>query len=265
MSAAPVVSYSGNVPATELDDEKDHYEITQAEDVISKEATALPSDISREQRERILLQYGRKAEEDDIAPSRDVQMILDRIVGLSEDEALDILINAIEFHKIDPNFPSWTMRKLKALIQGYKACDMSEDDWLFDLKTEAAMLKYHSPYPEVRAVTDPFDDPEQPVETVRSYVLGLGFMAGATALNTFFAPRQPAITLAAIVMQLLLAPCGWAWAKVVPNWKFRFPFTKTVIQLNHGPWSYKEQCFATVLFTIVNGAGGAYGLFLVRE
>ena len=247
-----------------LDTKLGHEDITLAEYDETKPAM-LSGDVSREQRDRLIQLYGRKAEEDDIAPSRDVQMILDRVVEMSEEEALQILVEAIDFHKIDPNFPSWTMRKLKQLVQGYKACDMAEEDWSFDLKTEAAMLKYHSPYPEVRAVTDPFDDPNQPVETVRAYVLGIGFMAGATALNTFFAPRQPAISLAAIVMQLLLAPCGWFWARVVPNWSFTVPFIHKKVSLNLGPWTYKEQCFSTILFTIVNGAGGAYGLYLVRE
>ena len=65
------------------------------------------------------------------------------------------------------------MTKIRRLVQGYKAADMEESDWLFDLKTEAAILHYHSPYPEVRAVTDPFDDPSIPVETFRAYVLGM--------------------------------------------------------------------------------------------
>ena len=86
------------------------------------------------------------------------------------------------------------MAKMQLLLQGYKAADMEESDWLFELKTEAAMLKYHSPYPEVRSVTDPFDDVNAPVETIRAYVLGMCFMAGCTALNSFFSPRQPAIS-----------------------------------------------------------------------
>ncbi|KAJ8604187.1 hypothetical protein MRB53_041900 [Persea americana] len=48
----------------------------------------------------------------------------------------------------------------------------------------------------------------QQCETFRAYFLGLVFMGGATALNTFFSPRQPAITLMPNVLQLLLAPCG---------------------------------------------------------
>ena len=163
----------------------------------------------------------------------------------------------------DPNFPAYTMARMKLLVQGYKLADMEQSDWLFELKTEAAMLHYHSPYPEVRSVTDPFDDPTIPVETLRAYVLGMIFMAGATALNSFFSPRQPAISLNASVLQLLLAPCGLAWARVVPNWGISIRGRR--ISLNPGPWTYKEQMFSTIMFTIANGAGGTYYVYLVQK
>ena len=207
--------------------------------------------------------YGRKAEDDDIAPARDVQMILEKVIEMTDEEAMQVILDAIEFHKMDPNFPPWTMSKLRELVRGYKACDMSEDDWSFDIRTEASILKYHSPYPEVRSVTDPFDDPDSPCETFRAYVLGLIFMCGATGLNTFFSQRQPAISLSSLIMQLLLAPCGWFWARTVPDW--HIPLGKWRVPINNGPWTFKEQCFATVLFTIVHGAGSAQLLILVRK
>ena len=248
----------------ELDhDDKNLDEITPANDEKNNVTTLRNTNLTEEQRNQLRLRYGRKAEEDDIAPARDVQMMLDRIVEMNDDEALDVLVTAIENHRIDPNFPAWTMDKLKALVLGYKACDMSEDDWSFDVRTEAAILKYHSPYPEVRSVTDPFDDPNLPVETFRAYTLGLIFMAGATGLNTFFSQRQPAIGLSSLIMQLLLAPSGWFWAKVVPQWTIKLG--KWRIPINGGPWSFKEQCFATILFTIVNGAGSAQLLILTRR
>ena len=219
--------------------------------------------LSETQRQQLLARYGRKAEEDDIAPAKDVQMILDKVIAMDNEEALDVLVTAIEVHKADPNFPPWTMSKIRALIQGYKACDMSEEDWSFDIRTEAAILKYHSPYPEVRSVTDPFDDPDTPCETFRAYVLGIFFMCGSTCLNTFFSQRQPAISLSSLIMQLLVAPLGMAWAKVIPNWHIHLG--KKRIAINNGPWTYKEQCFSTILFTIVNGAGSAQLLILARE
>ena len=244
-------------------DEKNFDEISPATNEKGVDALRDPAHLTDAQKAQIRERYGRKAEEDDIAPAKDVQMILERVIEMTDDEALGIIVDAIEVHKIDPNFPPWTMDKLKYLVLGYKACDMSEDDWSFELRTEAAMLKYHSPYPEVRAVTDPFNDPTEPCETFRAYCLGLFFMLGATGLNTFFSQRQPAISLSASVMQLLLAPCGWAWSRVVPNWHIKLG--KWRIPINQGPWTFKEQSFATVLFTIVNGAGSAQILVLAQR
>jgi len=130
---------------------------------------------------------------------------------------------------------------------------MDRSDWDFDLKAEAAIIHYHSPYPEVRSVTDPFDDPNTSAETFRSYFLGMVWMAGITALNTFFSLRQPGIKINSTVVQLLLAPCGQFLAKVLPDWGFTFRGTRH--SLNPGPWSYKEQTFATIIFTIANSAG----------
>ena len=81
------------------------------------------------------------------------------------------------------------MKKVKYLLRGAKFNDLGETDWAEEVKTEAAVIYYHSPYPEIRSVTDPFDDPSIPCETSRAYFLGCIFMAGSTALSTFFTPR----------------------------------------------------------------------------
>lgn len=155
------------------------------------------------------------------------------------------------------------MTKIKRLVQGAKVTDMETSDWSFETRAEAALIKYHSPYPEVRSVTDPHDDPSIPVETIRAYFLGLVFMAGATALNTFFSPRQPTISINSNVLQLLLAPCGIFCAKVLPDWGFTFRGTR--VSLNPGPFSVKEQMFATIIFTVANSVGGTYYVYLVQK
>ena len=265
ISASPVEQ----VAHASYGDEKKE-EITAVDDHIEQiVASGNAQDITPEMRQKIVNYYGRKAEEDDIAPAADVTAILERIIEMGEEDALDIIVHSIEYHKDDPNFPDTTMTKIKLLALGYKEADMDPHDWMFDLKTEAAMLHYHSPYPEVRSVTDPFDDPEIPVETPRAYFLGMIFMGGATALNTFFSPRQPAISIGANVLQLLLAPCGIFLAKVLPDWTMTLPgkvpfFGGAKLALNPGPWSFKEQMFATVMFTIANNAGGTYYVYLVQ-
>lgn len=56
-----------------------------------------------------------------------------------------------------PNFqlPRW--RKLK-FIQGPKLSALDVEEYSLDPSTEVVIIHHHSPYPEVRAVTDPVDD-----------------------------------------------------------------------------------------------------------
>lgn len=227
------------------------------------------SEQTPEMRQKIIQYYGRKVEDDHLQPAADVTVILEKILAMSEEDALDIIVQAMEYHRNDPNFPYGLMERLHQLSLGYKGSDMEQDDWSFDLRTEAAMLHYHSPYPEVRSVTDPWDDPTIPVETPRAYILGMTFMAGSTALNTFFSPRQPSISLGSNVLQLLLAPCGMFMARVLPNWNWTVPnavplLGGSVARWNPGPWTYKEQMLATLCFAIASGAGGTYYVYLVQ-
>lgn len=88
-------------------------------------------------------------------------------------------------------------------------------------------------------------------------------MAASTAVNTFFSPRQPAISISATVLQLIIAPCGYAMAKVLPDWGLTI--FKTRISLNPGPWNYKEQVLATIIFSISNGPANTYYVYLVQQ
>ncbi|CAK7899875.1 oligopeptide transporter 2 [[Candida] anglica] len=124
-------------------------------------------------------------------------------------------------------------------------------DWPFQVKLEAALLAYHSPYPEVRAVTDPFDDPSLPCETLRAYIVGFIWNAIGTFINQFFAQRQPAISFTTAVAQLFLYPSGLLTQYIFPEYSFKL-FGLT-IDLNPGPWSYKEQMFSTIVFSVAGG------------
>lgn len=124
-------------------------------------------------------------------------------------------------------------------------------DWNLQLRTEAVMIAYHSPYPEVRSVTNPYDDYNLPVETFRVYVLGIIWSALGAFVNQFFAERQPNISLKASVVQLLLYPSGELMARILPHRKIKL--WKWTIDLNPGPWNYKEQMLATIFFSVSAG------------
>lgn len=214
-------------------------------------------------REKVASFYGRQTEDGRLAASANVAYILEKAASMTTEQAVEILKDAVEFHHDDPNFPSETMRRIKQLLQDPDTVGADRGDPGFDLKAEAAVIHYHSPYPEVRSVTTPGDDPSIPVETLRAYFLGLTLTAGCTALNTFFAPRQPSISIGALVMQLLLAPSGLFLSRVLPDWGFTVRGTRYT--LNPGPWSYKEQIFASIIFTIANTSPFVYYVFLVQR
>ena len=79
-------------------------------------------------RNKILQYYGRKAEDDNLAPAADVTVILEKILSMPEEDALDIIVNAMQYHQNDPNFPPGLMDKLHRLSLGYKGSDMEQDD-----------------------------------------------------------------------------------------------------------------------------------------
>ena len=126
-------------------DEKDEIRPTELENLTEKEAEGPQQANSADFRRRLVEQYGRRAEEEGIAPAADITAVLGIILDMSTEEATELAIRAMQVHQADNNFPSWTMEKLRRLVQGYKAADMDPDDWAFELKCEAAMIHYHSP------------------------------------------------------------------------------------------------------------------------
>lgn len=176
-------------------------------------------------------------------------------LGLSEQEALDIVSRAVIQHEDDLNFPEKDFEKLCQLSKGREANHMmSLDQYRQELLFNAAMIHYYSPYPEVRAVTDPYDDQFTPCNTFRAYFLGLTWALIGASVNTFFIPRLPRISLGSQVIQILVYPCGRALEKILPDKGFTWQGQR--YSLNPGPWSYKEQMFATIIFSVANG--GAY-------
>lgn len=210
--------------------------------------------------------------------------MLEKIGSMSLEEALDILRGYLEEHLGDVNIPSdeydfierlvshgeelappaanidGAMEKSEAIEASHEVNSFSgssEDrysihDWELQAKTEAGIIAYWSPYPEIRSVTDPYDDPNMPIETLRVYIVGLVWTCIGCFINTYFQDRQPAITLDPSVAQLFMYPSGVFMSYVLPKWKFKI--WKYTIDLNPGKWNYKEQMLATICFTISQGS-----------
>ncbi|GJN75641.1 hypothetical protein PLIIFM63780_009148 [Purpureocillium lilacinum] len=211
---------------------------------------------------RIMSRYGDQIPHEmmeTLAPNGEAEYILDKINNMSEDEAIAIITESLEFHSDDWNFPSDMRERMQKLLLGPKAYGEFYDR---DLRIDATMMKYSSPYPGVRAVASPIDD-EVPIETFRAYFLGIGWAIIGTFIATFFNSRFPGISLGSYVIQIFLFPCGKFLEKVLPDWGFTAFGSRHT--LNPGPWTFKEQMFATITYNIAIYTTNAYGMILVQR
>ena len=128
---------------------------------------------------------------EELAPNGEGDYILDKINTMSEEEALAIVQESVKFHADDWNFPSEMRERMKRLLQGPKLYGEFYDR---DLRIDATLMRYSSPYPGVRAVAELQDDQSIPIETIRAYFLGIGWAIIGTFMSTFFNSRFPSIS-----------------------------------------------------------------------
>lgn len=219
--------------------------------------------------------------------SKSSKYMMDKINGLQINEAIRILREALVEHNGDVNFlheDYHLIERLVALIPGDEAMkgaeiDRKEEeeissfknrsylhivDWNLQTRLEAALIAYHSPYPEIRAIVDPCDDPSMPAETLRVYVIGLFWTCVGSVINNFFVHRLPSIQLGLHTVQLLLLPSGKLWERA-------FPLNKTVrmfgkeVNINPGPWTYKEMMLTTIIYSCSAGTPYlVYNIFVMK-
>ncbi|KAK9243107.1 hypothetical protein V1506DRAFT_581263 [Lipomyces tetrasporus] len=174
--------------------------------------------------------------------------ILDKMRSLTLAESLTILEEAAEYYKEDVIFPDTMMQRIKILVQGEQNSGLEPYYYQLETRLQAALLKFHSPYPEVRAVVRPTDDPWTPCETFGAYAVGIFW---------------PSITLNATVLQVLIYPSGKFIAKALPQWTINVFGRK--LALNPGPWTFKEQMFVTIMTNVVGGSTNFFHYGLVMR
>lgn len=133
---------------------------------------------------RLLSEYTGSHEGESLPPGADFDRAVEAILTLSPDESVACLKEAQRIHARDLTFMDLTRNRIDFLLQGHTACDMTYDDWAYETCKLAGKIHNYSPYPEVRSVTLPYDDPEEPCETIRAWVLGMFWLIGVTVVNT---------------------------------------------------------------------------------
>lgn len=216
-----------------------------------------------------------------LAPNGEEEYILDKINNMTEEDAIAIVAESVEFHADDWNLGSDMRERMVKLLKGRKAYGEFYDR---DLRIDATMMRYSSPYPGVRAVAEPLDNSDVPVETIRAYFLGIAWAVIGNFMATFFNSRFPSIcrsnfsfvkflypstltdsyaALGGAVIQILLYPCGKFLTMVLPDWGVTIRGIRHT--LNPGPWTFKEQMFATITYNIAIYTTNSYTMILVQK
>jgi len=119
-----------------------------------------------------------------LPPGADPEMTARAVLTYHQDEAAELLRERIEAPDYDYNFDTVFFERCKSLVQGPEACGYEYGDWAYITSKTAGYIHNWSPYAEVRAVTLPYDDPSEPCETFRAYLLGFFWVIIVTAVNT---------------------------------------------------------------------------------
>ncbi|KAK9371502.1 OPT oligopeptide transporter protein-domain-containing protein [Lipomyces chichibuensis] len=208
--------------------------------------------LSFEDREKIIDRIRESGDLEDIL-DEDAEFMLEKMKTMGVEEAYEILTAAADYHSDDVNFPVKAMRKIRLLLERNEASGLDQESFELDVRLQACLMKYHSPYPEVRAVCKPVDDPTIPAETLRAYLIGIFWVACASFINQLFNFRRPYLYLNSTVIQILVYPTGKLCERILPRATVNI-FGKR-FSLNNGPWTFKEQMFVTTMTNV--GAGSS--------
>jgi len=134
--------------------------------------------------ERLSAEYTGQHGGETLPAGCDVDRMVRAILTLQPEESVETLKDLLESQKDDYTIDQQMVARVRELIQGPKACDMERGDWEYEVCKRAGLCHNWSPYAEVRAVTLPYDDPHEPCESFRAYLLGYFWVCVCTAVNT---------------------------------------------------------------------------------
>jgi len=97
------------------------------------------------------------------------------------------------------------MQKMAAFLDDPQVMAKPEEhaDLILDMRLEALLVTENSPYAEVRANVDNWDDVSMPSFTFRTWVIGVLFSGIGAFINELFSIRNPSVYVTSNVAQLL--------------------------------------------------------------
>jgi hypothetical protein len=124
---------------------------------------------------------------------------------------VEILEHAWLEHHDDPNFPATVRGKVEYFLSGDASTLENYDMLLEEMRIEAALIRFSSPYPEVRAVVSCVDDYDMPASTFRVWAMGTFWCGLGTFINQFFSIRQPAFQLTVNEVSRIVPSASVPW------------------------------------------------------
>lgn len=222
ISATPQLDHidRDSPPLDEKYGEHSHIENAEGKDTPTGQWTCPP-----DWHARLRDEYTGNHEGETLPPGADVDRAVSAILTMGPKESVNILKETLVWHARDLTFMDTARANIERLLQGHEACGMDYDDWAYETCKTAGRIANYSPYPEVRSVSLPYDDVDEPCESIRAWVLGMFWLIGCTCINTceFGAVSQlmaQSLHLASLVSVSLAqwySCCSYPWATFVPE------------------------------------------------
>lgn len=168
----------------------------------------------------------------------------------AETELHDFVDDRIDDPNMDPTFAH-------AAESALETGDVKQEVHLTQLMEE------DSPYPEVRAAISNVDDPDMPVFTFRTALLGLITVIVVPGLNQFLYLRFPSTTVTPYVITIFVYPMGQFLAWCLPRWGFNTRWGR--VTLNSGPFNVKEHSLISIMGLMSYQSAYAAGIPAVQK
>lgn len=116
---------------------------------------------------------------------------------------------------------------------------------------------------DVDEIVPTTDDPDIPINTFRTWFLGMTFSVLGAAINNFFAERLPGISISAFVAQLIAYPAGKLLERTLPTTVYTY--RNRSWSFNPGPFNAKEHMLITVMANVSFSSAYATSIIITQR